>query len=172
MEHAGRVELTARAFFAQVAGPWSLLGREYVEILAWAARLHEIGLTVSHAQYHKHGAYLAANSDMAGFSRQEQTVLAALIQGHRGKFPRKLFHLLPDDIRQCAMQLCLLLRLSVLLHRARSATLRVEAVLQVDGNQLTLHFPPGWLDGHPLPAMELQQEAGRLHKVGFQLHYD
>jgi len=171
MEQAGRVERTARALFAQVAGPWGLQGGEYVEVLGWAARLHEIGLTVSHAQYHKHGAYLIAHSDMAGFSRQEQTVLAALVRSHRRKFPLDSFRTLPEDITLCAMQLAVLLRLSVLLHRARSATVRVDALLKVEGNQLILHFPEGWLETHPLPRMELKQEAKRLKKAGFRLKF-
>ena len=169
MAQAERVERTARAFFAQAAAPWGLQGRDYVEILGWAARLHEIGLTVSHAGYHKHSAYLAAHSDMAGFSRQEQMVLAALLRGHRRRFPLEQFRALPPDITLCAMQLAVLLRLSVLLHRARSATLRADAVLTVEGTRLDLAFPPGWLERHPLPRMELKQEAKRLKKAGFRL---
>ncbi|HEB97687.1 MAG TPA: exopolyphosphatase [Sedimenticola thiotaurini] len=171
MAQAERVERTARALFAQAAAPWGLHGGEYVEILGWAARLHEIGLTVAHAGYHKHSAYLAAHSDMAGFSRQEQMVLAALMRGHRRRFPLEQFRALPPDITLCAMQLAVLLRLSVLLHRARSATLRIDALLRVEGNRLELEFPDGWLQAHPLPRMELKQEAKRLKKAGFRLKF-
>jgi hypothetical protein len=31
--------------------------------MKWAARLHEIGLDVSHGGYHRHGAYLLENAD-------------------------------------------------------------------------------------------------------------
>src|SRR6185295_18298731 len=45
-------------------------------LLDWAARLAEIGLSVAHAQYHKHSAYILSNADMPGFSRMEQQRLA------------------------------------------------------------------------------------------------
>jgi len=35
--------------------------------LKWAARLHEIGLDVSHSGYHRNGAYLLENADMRDF---------------------------------------------------------------------------------------------------------
>lgn len=33
----------------------------------WAARLHEIGISISQGAYHKHSAYILANADMPGF---------------------------------------------------------------------------------------------------------
>lgn len=170
-EHAARVEATARMLFAQVAGSWDLIGREYSSILAWAARLHEIGLTVAHSQHQRHGAYLITHSDMAGFTRQEQQVLGALIRGHRRKISMELFNSLPDDSVRCALQLCVLLRLAVLLHRGRSATLRPDALIAVNGNQVELVFPEGWLEAQPLPSMELKQEAKYLKKAGFKLKF-
>ncbi|OOZ36459.1 exopolyphosphatase [Solemya velesiana gill symbiont] len=171
MEHAGRVETTARMLFAQVVGEWNLTAGFYSSMLAWAARLHECGLTVSHSQFQKHGAYLVANSDLAGFSRQEQSVLAALIRGHRRKFPLDVFKELPGDIRQCAMRLCTVLRLSVLLHRPRSSMIQVTALLSADGNDLELGFPEGWLETHTLTHMELEQESKRLKAAGFKLKF-
>jgi exopolyphosphatase/guanosine-5'-triphosphate,3'-diphosphate pyrophosphatase len=60
-------------------------GAEHAQWLCWAARLHEIGLSISHSHYQKHGAYLIDNLDMPGFSQGEQALLAALIRGHRRK---------------------------------------------------------------------------------------
>lgn len=171
-EQALRVEKTARALLAQVANTWQLLRGEYAEMLGWAARLHEIGLTVAHSQYQKHGAYLIANSDISGFSRQEQTVLSALIRAHRRKFPLDIFAELPEDLALCAKRLCLLLRLSVMLHRSRSATLRINALIEVDGDNISLQFEEGWLASHPLPKMELKQEAKRLKNAGFSLKFN
>ncbi|MET0013370.1 MAG: exopolyphosphatase [Sedimenticola sp.] len=171
MEHAGRVETTARMLFAQVAGEWGLLASDYTAMLAWAARLHECGLTVSHSQYQKHGAYLVANSDLPGFSRQEQIVLAALIRGHRRKFPQDVFDELPEDIRLCARRLCTVLRLSVLLHRSRASTLPISALFSADDNTMTLQFPEEWLETRPLSHMELEQESKRLKNAGFKLKF-
>ena len=54
-------------------------------MLEWAARLAEIGLSIAHAQYHKHSAYVLSNADMPGFSRMEQARLARIVLAHRGK---------------------------------------------------------------------------------------
>ena len=68
-KQSSRIESSAIAFLEQVSGPWRLEGQERKAMLRWAARLHEIGLTISHAQYHKHGGYLLQHGDLAGFSR-------------------------------------------------------------------------------------------------------
>src|SRR5690606_23800234 len=70
-EQALRVEATALRLFDQLAGAW-LLDHDDRLLLARAARLHELGLTIAHSQYHVHGAYVVEHSDIAGFSRQQQ----------------------------------------------------------------------------------------------------
>src|SRR5438270_12070879 len=57
-------------------------------MLDWAARLAEIGLSIEHAQYHKHSAYVLSNADMPGFSRMEQARLARIVLAHRGKLSK------------------------------------------------------------------------------------
>ena len=58
------------------------------KLLDWAARLAEIGLSIAHAQYHKHSAYVLSNADMPGFSRVEQQRLARIVLAHRGKLEK------------------------------------------------------------------------------------
>jgi exopolyphosphatase/guanosine-5'-triphosphate,3'-diphosphate pyrophosphatase len=168
---ADRVESSAIALFEQVVRPWQMVDPRYPAMLRWAARLHEIGLTVSHSQFHKHGAYLVENSDLSGFSRQEQRVLAALIRGHRRKFPSTVFEALPRDLITCTKQLCILLRLSVLLHRAHSPVNKPLARLEAEENRLSLVFPEHWLADHPLTRLELEQESNYLESAGFLLRF-
>ena len=92
---AQRVEDTATHFLDAVAGPWKLAGTEPMRFLSWAARIHEIGLAVSFDQYSRHGAYLIENTDMPGFSRDDQTLLALLIRSHRGKLRLSHFKRMP-----------------------------------------------------------------------------
>src|SRR5690606_35686194 len=87
---AARVHATALELFDQVAADWEL-GADDRLMLGWAARLHEIGLTIAHSQHHVHGAYILANSDIPGFSQQEQRFLAALVRTHRRKVPGSAF---------------------------------------------------------------------------------
>ena len=140
-------------------------------MLSWAADLHEIGLAVSHSQYQKHGAYLLCNADLSGFTRQEQDVLAALVLGHRRKFPQEAFLALPSSVRQCTRRLAVILRLAVLMHRGRSAQLKPNPVLTADGDTLVLRFPDGWLDEHPLSRLELEEEAARLFAADISLDF-
>ena len=83
---AGNVAATARALLDQVRDAWGL-DDDQARFLTWGARLHEIGLAISHSQFHRHGAYLLEHSDLAGFSRPEQRLLAFLVRAHRRKFP-------------------------------------------------------------------------------------
>ena len=41
-------------------------------LLRWAARLREIGQTIAHDDFHKHGAYILEHCDMPGFSEDDQ----------------------------------------------------------------------------------------------------
>ena len=76
LEQAARVEATAATLLEQVARSWQLADQRYRQLLVWAARLHEVGLDIAHARYHHHGGYLIANSDLPGFVRLEQQLVA------------------------------------------------------------------------------------------------
>src|SRR3546814_15403665 len=78
-EQAQRVEASALDLFDQVAAGWDL-GDDERRMLAWAARIHAIGLAIAHSQHHVHGAYLTEHSDIAGISRHAQKMLSVLIR--------------------------------------------------------------------------------------------
>ena len=164
-----RVEASVAQFLAQVAADWRLESEEDELLLKWAAALHEIGNTVSHSQYHKHGAYLLHHLDMPGFARGDQDRLATLVRAHRRKIPLAEFGAGPqaDEL----LKLALLLRLAVVLHRARGAAAPPEVSLRVELKTLRLSFPQGWLDGHPLTSADLAQEADYMKAVGYKLRF-
>jgi exopolyphosphatase/guanosine-5'-triphosphate,3'-diphosphate pyrophosphatase len=168
-EHAARVRATAIILLDKLTGVWNLPHDEYVDMLSWAASLHEVGLTVAHSQYQKHGAYLLENSDLSGFSRQEQRILAALVRGHRRKFPLAYFTVLPDAVTDPAIRLCIILRMAALLHRSRDDTTLPDIEVSGDPGCLVLMFPDGWLKEHPLTRAELKREKHYLKPVGIKL---
>ncbi|MES9928413.1 MAG: Ppx/GppA phosphatase family protein, partial [Candidatus Thiodiazotropha sp. 6PDIVS] len=168
---AKRIDETAHILLEQAKRSWHLEAPKYSAMLNWAARVHEIGLTVSHSQFQKHGAYVIENSDLSGFSRQEQRVLAAMVRGHRRKFPTSIFEQLPSDVIACTKQLCILLRLSVLSHRARSPIAKPIPRLEVEENRISLVYPEDWISHHPLTRAELEQEAGYLETAGYLLRF-
>ncbi|MBS7458692.1 Ppx/GppA phosphatase family protein [Coralloluteibacterium stylophorae] len=164
-----RVEATALRLFDQVAQAWSLSAEDRL-MLGWAARLHEIGLAVAHSQYHVHGAYLLEHSDIAGFSRQEQQVLAALVHCQRRKPAVAVLQALPGRMQTGARHLVPLLRLAVLLHRGRDDGALPDPVLEAAGARMTLRLPLRWLENHPLTRADLDTECGLAGRLGFELH--
>ena len=170
--HARRVMRTAQRGLDLIGADWGLTDPHWRQLLGRAALLHEIGLDVAHAQYHKHGAYILQHADLAGFSRQEQHQLALLVRVHRRKFALGEFAALDEEARRPLMHLALLLRLAVVMHRSRAALHLRRFSLRADGAALHLGFPPGWLDRHPLTEADLRQEAQLLAAAGFELRFE
>jgi exopolyphosphatase/guanosine-5'-triphosphate,3'-diphosphate pyrophosphatase len=139
------------------------------QVLGWAARLHEIGLSIAYAGYHRHSAYLVANSDMPGFSRADQDLLAAMLLGQRKKLTRDVFSPLPAASHESALRLCVLLRLAVRLARSRSPRPLPPFTVTARKSALELSFPADWIEGHPLTHADLAEEADKLQGVGFEL---
>jgi exopolyphosphatase/guanosine-5'-triphosphate,3'-diphosphate pyrophosphatase len=167
-EQAARVERTALHLFDQVAVDWQLSLDDRL-MLSWAARLHELGLAIAHSQYHVHGAYILDHSDIAGFSRQEQQFLAALVRTHRRKIPKTAFDALPDRLLPPAHRNALLLRIAVLLHRAHESQ-RIP-LLDASASERTLRLALSrrWLDSRPLLRADLAGEAGDIAPLDIAL---
>jgi exopolyphosphatase/guanosine-5'-triphosphate,3'-diphosphate pyrophosphatase len=138
-------------------------------MLARAARLHEIGLALAHSSYHVHGAYVLANSDIAGFSQQEQRFVAVLVRTQRRNVPKTAFEMMPDRLLAHARRSAALLRLAVLLHRSRDGESLPSMQLRADGDRLTLSFAPGWLQTRPLLRADLEGEVEDMRGLGMQL---
>jgi exopolyphosphatase/guanosine-5'-triphosphate,3'-diphosphate pyrophosphatase len=169
LEQAARVESTAAALLDQVARDWQLTQQRYRQALVWAARLHEVGLDIAHARYHHHGGYLIANSDLPGFVRLEQQLVATLVTLHRRKLDDPFLDALPHSWRAPMLKLVVLLRLATLLNRSRSPSDLPPIKLRPGTASLELVFPRGWLDANPLTAADLEQEQARLEARGFDL---
>jgi exopolyphosphatase / guanosine-5'-triphosphate,3'-diphosphate pyrophosphatase len=111
----------------------------------WAGLLHEIGYTVSHIGFHKHGAYILENADMPGFSAQEQRQLALLVLGCRGGLSKMTELLRNIDL----VAQILALRLAVLFHHARREIDTPRITLKA-GRTIKFGVSKRWLKLHPL----------------------
>jgi len=165
---AARVAATARKL-ARGSGDWEL-GEADRQLLDWAAKLHECGRAVARSGYHKHGAYVIANADMAGFARSEQRLLAALVRGHRGRVDVADLAEFEPKQQQHARQLTALLRLAYALHRGHEAE-PPRFAFRAKGNDLKLAFPRGWLKRRPLMEADLVDEKRNLRDLGFRLRF-
>ena len=149
----------AERFFTSATGTWPLHGG-HQQWLRWAALTHDIGLDIAHSGYHKHGEYVWRNADIAGFSRREQGVVAALLRAQRKRLPGlaqlRSLGVAAEDVVPL-QQLAILLRLAILFHRG-ALPLVAPPDLTVTGRHVVLHLPARWLTDMPLLAADLEQE--------------
>ena len=171
-KHALRIKQTAHVMLSQLSADYSWANDENcAQFLDWAADLHEIGIDIAHSQYHKHSAYIIENGDLAGFSNQDQNVLASIIRAHRRKFSQTLFNSLPSPWNTDAPNLTLILRLAVLLHRNRNEHDTPDFKLTLIKSKICLQFPDAWLAQSPLSHADLIMEADYLKSAGFKLEF-
>ncbi|MGP8290233.1 exopolyphosphatase [Vreelandella zhanjiangensis] len=163
---ADNVANTALRLFKQVQGSWSLT-HEHRYYLQWASYVHEIGLAISHSQFHRHGAYLLEHSDLAGFSRPEQHQLAFLVRAHRRKFPLKEWQALPKAQQAHSAKLAQLLRLAVLLNHSRPESAPPLPSISADEQSLTLTLPAS--EEPTLFSTDIEQEQAYLQAAGLTL---
>jgi exopolyphosphatase/guanosine-5'-triphosphate,3'-diphosphate pyrophosphatase len=168
---ASRVAATAGMLLAQCADTWRLSSGLAANMLDWGARLHEIGLDISHDGFQRHGAYVAEHADMPGFPRAEQRFLAFLIGSQRREIDSEVNNALPDKWRVAALRLVLLLRLAVLLNRSRRDAEIPHIGLTVSDTTLLLDFDAEWLAVNPLTVADLDRERRYLSSVGYELEY-
>lgn len=166
---ARRVGEVADRLLTAVHETWELDLERTRLALGHAAALHEVGLALRHSGHHKHGSYLVANSDLPGFSADEQRFLSVLVRTQRRKLTRNLFAVLPSHQVREALRLAVLLRLAVCICRSRTATAAPEFTPIPRRGRLELRFPSTTLTGRPLLHADLQVESRYLEGVGFQL---
>ena len=134
-------------------------------MLEWAARLAEIGLSIAHAQYHKHSAYVLSNADMPGFSRMEQARLARIVLAHRGKLGK--MH--DAGLDGTDWKLVFALRTASLILRSRSDAKLPFLRVAADAGGFAIDLPQSWLDESPLSAAALEAESDHWKTVGMKL---
>ncbi len=169
-QHASAVRATALALFDACQSDWSLTP-ELRQLLSWAADLHELGLSVSHSGYHKHGGYLLDNLDLVGFSTGEQHWLSMMVRTHRRKVSKKLYANLETARYQDAVYMSVLLRMAVLLQRARSGQTALPLKQAKASSQaLELLFVDDDSQ-NPLLFADLDEEKSYLKSIGIKLGY-
>ena len=124
--------------------------------LAWAAALHEIGMSISHSDYHKHGAYILDNADMLGFSMSELHKLGLLVLGQRGKLKK----LETDFESPNFVKSLLALRLAIILcHARQDPDLEgIEVSISESKRTFKVALESAWSEKHPQSTHLLRQE--------------
>ena len=134
--------------------------------LGWAAQLHEVGVQISHSEYHKHGAYILDNADAPGFDVEDMHILSQLVLGHHGKL-RKVEPSLAEPT--FATQL-LALRLAVLLcHARRDPDPLALKVASAGPRDFSVSCRAGWAETYPQSAHLLREEVLAWQRSGWRV---
>ncbi len=159
-----RVRRATLELYSQLKGPIDD-DEELRAVLGWTADLHEAGLSISHAGYQKHSAYILEHADMPGFSRREQQRMAQLALWHVGKLQRPEGPALPQALHLPALAL----RLASLLMRRREDLSPLPLQAGREGETVLLRVDSAWLAEHPMTDYALRSEASEWRKVGLTL---
>ena len=161
-EHATNIKTTAMNLLDKISKVWKIENEIAYQFLIWAVDLHEIGLDISHSKYHRHGAYLLDNSDLMGFSWNEQRLLACLVGNHRRKINMDLIDQLPSRWQEQAMFMIVILRMAILINRDRVPKKLPKIKVKDKDGALQISFDQEWLEERPLTVAELEQEQNYL----------
>jgi exopolyphosphatase/guanosine-5'-triphosphate,3'-diphosphate pyrophosphatase len=119
-------------------------------------------LSIAHAQYHKHSAYVLSNADMPGFSRVEQQRLARIVLAHRGKLEKAR----GDEFDDGDWNLIFALRIASTLLRRRTRVRLPAFRASAAESRYSLELPKSWLARNALSAAALEGEARQWESVG------
>ena len=168
-QQAARVEALALTLFDQVSTHISQDGETARRMLIWAARLHEAGISIAHAGYHKHSAYILANADMPGFSKIDQARLSVLARAHRGNLSKATRE---QKLDSEDWELVAILRLAVLLCRNRRDMNHAAIHFQCEQSRMRLSLEPQWLADSPLTETLLEEEVRQWKAIGVALEVE
>jgi len=171
-QQAQRVSHTAALLFKKI--PPTSSGEDLSPMqrkLIWAGRLHEVGAHISHADHHKHGAYILDNTDLPGFSVPELHRLSQLVLGHRGKLRKLEDNLLnPGFVHQLFA-----LRLAVILcHARRDPDLKGFDLSHHEqpAQGFTINTRKGWAAQWPQSAHLLREECIAWQKTPWAVTFN
>jgi exopolyphosphatase/guanosine-5'-triphosphate,3'-diphosphate pyrophosphatase len=162
---ARRVGALAQALYKKLAADAKDVDENDPTYIGWAAKLHEIGISVAYSGYHKHSAYILENADMPGFSRDEQTQVALLVMAHRRSLKK-----VQSRIEGAAdMRAVLALRLAVIFYRGRADSALPSIQAKYGGARFRVSVDRDWLMRNPLTATALRDEVREWQRIGFEL---
>jgi exopolyphosphatase/guanosine-5'-triphosphate,3'-diphosphate pyrophosphatase len=137
LPHVRHVALLATQMFDSLVSGGLFEPRPDERELLWAAAmLHDVGMTISYDDHHKHSRYLIESAELPGFDPRERALIAQMTRYHRKGVPKlgaiaSLTY--PEDealLDRCAT----VLRLAEHLERGRDRSVS-EVALRVGGDE-------------------------------------
>jgi exopolyphosphatase / guanosine-5'-triphosphate,3'-diphosphate pyrophosphatase len=110
--------------------------------LLWAASmLHDVGMTISYDDHHKHSRYLIVSAELPGFDPRERALIGQISRYHRKGAPKlgEIGALARDGDDVLLDRCSVILRLAEHLERGRDQSVS-EVRLRPNGHGLELHL--------------------------------
>jgi exopolyphosphatase / guanosine-5'-triphosphate,3'-diphosphate pyrophosphatase len=142
MSHVEHVSRLALQMFDSLADGGLFGPRPGERELLWAAAmLHDVGMTISYDDHHKHSYYLIVSAELPGFDPRERALIAQIARYHRKGTPKlgEMAPLAKHDDEQLLDRCAVILRLAEHLERGRDQSVS-EASLRGNGGGFDLHL--------------------------------
>ncbi|MGZ4174144.1 MAG: HD domain-containing protein, partial [Solirubrobacteraceae bacterium] len=110
--------------------------------LLWAASmLHDVGMTISYDDHHKHSRYLIVSAELPGFDPRERALIAQMSRYHRKGTPKlgELARLAQPGDEELLERCAVILRIAEHLERGRDQSVR-DVRLWANGDGVDLHL--------------------------------
>jgi len=141
-EHVARLALQMHE--SLIAAKLFEPGPDERELLWAAAMLHDVGMTISYDDHHKHSHYLIISAELPGFDPRERALIAQISRYHRKGAPKlgEMSTLAQKGDEQLLDRCAVILRLAEHLERGRDQSVS-EARLRANGHGVDLHLEAG-----------------------------
>jgi exopolyphosphatase/guanosine-5'-triphosphate,3'-diphosphate pyrophosphatase len=138
-EHVAHLSLQMHESLV-AAGLFAPHGGE-AELLWAAAMLHDVGMTISYDDHHKHSRYLIASAELPGFDPRERALIAQMARYHRKGAPKlgEWTRLARPGDEEMLDRCSVILRLAEHLERGRDQSVGA-ARLRTNGDGVGLHL--------------------------------
>ena len=139
IEHVARLSL--QMFDSLVDGGLIDPAPSERELLWAASMLHDVGMTISYDDHHKHSRYLIVSAELPGFDPRERALIAQISRYHRKGAPKlgEMATLARPGDEDLVARCSVILRLAEHLERGRDQSVR-EARLRANGDGVDLHL--------------------------------
>jgi exopolyphosphatase/guanosine-5'-triphosphate,3'-diphosphate pyrophosphatase len=140
--HVEHVATLALQMFDSLVADGLIDPRQGERELLWAASmLHDVGMTISYDDHHKHSRYLIVSAELPGFDPRERALIAQISRYHRKGAPKlgEMAALTQPGDDELLDRCSVVLRLAEHLERGRDQSVS-EARLRPNGHGVDLHL--------------------------------
>jgi exopolyphosphatase/guanosine-5'-triphosphate,3'-diphosphate pyrophosphatase len=142
MNHSEHVAELALEMFDSLVDGGQFKPKDGERELLWAAgMLHDVGMTISYDDHHKHSRYLIVSAELPGFDPRERALIAQISRYHRKGVAKlgEMAVLAKDGDEELVDRCSVILRLAEHLERGRDQSVS-EVRLRPNGHGVDLHL--------------------------------